>query len=202
MVAVACQWREQAKLVNLTRLKGQAYAFLRTCTPAQRASYPLLVECLRARFTPVNIPSVQTSLFHDRKQRAEESVDEYAQDLQQLFLKAYPRVQQGSSEAEQLGKSVLASQFVAGLRGNIKLKLVGSDGDFDHLLTRARFKEAKDRDLGDHARKPTAKRKLSEAESPGSNSMQQGRRHVRPSVSKSSGHYSTGGFSTGDGDRG
>ena len=34
MVAVACQWSEQAKLVNLTRLKGKAYAFLRTCTPA------------------------------------------------------------------------------------------------------------------------------------------------------------------------
>ena len=188
MVAVACQWSEQAKLVNLTtRLKGQAYAFLRTCTPAQKASYTLLVERLRARFTPVNIPSVQTSLFHDRKQRAGESVDEYAQDLQQLFLKAYPRVQQGSSEAEQLGKSVLASQFVAGLRGNIKLKLAGSDGDFDHLLTRARFEEAKDRDLGDHARKPPNKRKLLEAESPGSNSMHQGRGHVRPSASKSSG---------------
>ena len=102
------------------------------------------MERLRARFTPVNIPSVQTSLFHDRKQRAGESVDEYAQDLQQLFLKAYPQVQQGSSEAKQLGKSVLASQFVAGLRGNIKLKLAGSDGNFDHLLTRARIEEDRD----------------------------------------------------------
>ena len=83
MVAATCQWNEQAKLVNLTtRLKGQVYAFLRTCTPSQKASYPLLVKRLCARFTPVNIPSVQTSLFHDRKQRPGESVDVYAQDLQ------------------------------------------------------------------------------------------------------------------------
>ena len=102
MVAAACQWNEQGKLVNLTtRLKGLAYAFLCTCTPSQKASYPLLVEHLRARFTPVNIPSVQNSLFHDRKQRTGKSVDGYAQDLQQLFQKAYPRVQQGSREAEE-----------------------------------------------------------------------------------------------------
>lgn len=69
MVAVAWQWSEQAKLMNLTiRLKGQAYAFLCTCMPAQTAN-PLIVECLRAKFTSVNIPSVQTSIFHDRKQR-------------------------------------------------------------------------------------------------------------------------------------
>lgn len=30
-----------------------------------------------------------------------------------------------------VGKSVLASHFVAGLLGNIKMKLAGSDGDFD-----------------------------------------------------------------------
>ena len=188
MVAAACQWNEQAKLVNLTtRLKGQAYAFLRTCTPSQKASYPLLVERLRARFTPVNIPSVQTSLFHDRKQRTGESVDVYAQDLQQLFLKAYPRVQQGSREAEQLGKSMLASQFVAGLLGSIKVKLAGSDGDFDQLLTRARFEEARIRDFGEHVGKFSVKPKPSEAGSSQSNSTQQGRGHFCQTTSKSSG---------------
>ena len=36
LVASACNWNEQAKLVNLaTRLKGQAYSFYRACTPDQ-----------------------------------------------------------------------------------------------------------------------------------------------------------------------
>ena len=67
MVAIAWQWSEQAKLMNLKKVEG-AYAFLCTCMPAQTAN-PLIVECLRAKFTSVNIPSVQTSIFHDRKQR-------------------------------------------------------------------------------------------------------------------------------------
>ena len=36
LVAEACQWSDQVNLVNLaTRLKGQAYAFYRSCSPAQ-----------------------------------------------------------------------------------------------------------------------------------------------------------------------
>ena len=43
MVASMCQWSEQVKLVTIaTRLKGEAYAFYRSCTSTQRASYPLL----------------------------------------------------------------------------------------------------------------------------------------------------------------
>ena len=69
LVAEACQWSDQVKLVNLaTRLKGQAYAFYRSCSLAQRASYPALMEALLHRFTPVTIQSVQTSQFHERKQ--------------------------------------------------------------------------------------------------------------------------------------
>ena len=82
LVAEACQWSDQVKLVNLaTRLKGQAYAFYRSCSPAQRASYPALMEALLHRFTPVTIQSVQTSQFHERKQGTSESVDSFAQEL-------------------------------------------------------------------------------------------------------------------------
>ena len=63
------------KLVNLaTRLKGQVYAFYWSCSPAQRASYPVLMEALLHR-------SVQTSQFHKRKQGTSESVDSFAQEL-------------------------------------------------------------------------------------------------------------------------
>ena len=149
LVAEACQWSDQVKLVNLaTHLKGQAYAFYRSCSPAQRASYPALMEALLHRFTPVTIQSVQTCQFHERKQGTSESVDSFAQELRRLFRKAYPSASRGSQEAEEMGKAVLASQFVTGLREDIKAKLAGCDGDLDQLLVKARFEEAKIRDLG------------------------------------------------------
>lgn len=67
------------------------------------------------------------------------------------------------------------------------MKLAGSDGDLDHLLVGDQIGEAKNRDLGDYAGKTTDKWKSSEAESPGSNCMQQGRGHIHQSASKSSG---------------
>ena len=44
LVAGACYWTDQSKLVNLvTRLRGQAYSYYQFCTSEQRSSYPLLV---------------------------------------------------------------------------------------------------------------------------------------------------------------
>ena len=65
-----------------------------------------------------------------------------------MFRKAYPSASRGSQEAEEMGKAVLASQFVTGLREDIKAKLARCDGDLDQLLIKARFEEAKIRDLG------------------------------------------------------
>ena len=58
---------------------------------------------------------IQSELFHDRKQKDGESVNEYAQDLRHLFRKAYRKAQQGSQEAKKMGHSVFAYQFIAGL---------------------------------------------------------------------------------------
>ena len=73
-------------------------------------------------------------------------MDSYAQDLRKLYNKAYLRTH-GSREAEAMGRSVLAYQFVAGLLPYFKSKLVGSDGKFEELLTKARFEEARYRDV-------------------------------------------------------
>ena len=147
LVAGLCGWSDRVKLVNVaTRLKGVAYAFYRSCTASQRASYQQMVDLLTDRFTPVQIQSVQSSLFHDRKQ-TNETVDEYAQDVRRLFYLAYPRAQQATQETEDLGRTVLAYQFVAGLKPNLKSKLAGVEGTFDQLLVKARFEEAKARDL-------------------------------------------------------
>ena len=74
-------------------------------------------------------------------------MDVYAQDLKSLFHKAYPQVQQGGEAAESIGKSVLVSQFVAGLLPALKMKVAGVDGKFDEILVKARFEEAKLREL-------------------------------------------------------
>ena len=55
----------------------------------------------------MRLPAVQSSLFHERKQGTSESVNYYAQELRTLFHKAYPRVYQGTKEAEALGQTVL-----------------------------------------------------------------------------------------------
>ena len=95
LMASTLSWSSQAKLVNLiTRLHGRAYSFFRSCTMEQRTNYCLLVAELRKRFTPVRLPAIQSSLFHDRRQHASESVDHYAQELRTLFHRAYPSVYQ------------------------------------------------------------------------------------------------------------
>ena len=150
LVASACGWGEKTKLVNLTtRLRGQAYAFYRSCTASVRNDYAALTAELKKRFTPVRLQAVQSSQFHEKKQKSSESVDSYAQDVHRLFYKAYPLARQGNQEAEEMGKAVLASQFVSGLLPEIKRKVAGAEGSFDQLLVKARYEEAKLRDLSD-----------------------------------------------------
>ena len=98
------------------------------------------------------------SLFHGRKQGKTECIDQYTQELRHLFSHAYLQSTQGSSEAEAMGKSVLASQFFAGLRPELKKNIAGSDlTSIDELLIKARFQEAKQRDLaGIEQSKPLA----------------------------------------------
>ena len=122
------------------------------------------MEALLRRFTPVTIQSVQTSQLHERKQRPQESVDTFAQDLRQLFWKAYASVSRGSQEAEEMGKAVLASQFLAGLHRDIKAKQAGCDGDLEQLLVKVRFEEAKIRDLGSTGQVSTARKPASTPE--------------------------------------
>ena len=75
MMAGACGWTNQMKLVNLiTRLRGSAYSFFRSCSAQQRSSYELLTKALTKRFTPVYLRSVRSSQFHERKQQSNESV--------------------------------------------------------------------------------------------------------------------------------
>ena len=63
MVAVMCEWSEQAKLVNLVmHLRGPAYSFYHLCSPDQRANYGSLVAALARRFTQVILQAVQATV--------------------------------------------------------------------------------------------------------------------------------------------
>ena len=108
------RWDEHYKLVYLTTaLRGTAKSFYRSYSLAQRSSYCALVAELKKRFTPVRLT---TQLFHDRRQGPQETVDDFAQDLRRLYSQVYAGFTRGTPEAEKVGQTVLASQFVAGLR--------------------------------------------------------------------------------------
>ena len=57
-----------------------------------------------------------------------ESVDDYTQALRKLFKKAYSTVLRGEPEADSMGRTVLANQFVSGLQMELKSKVVGTEG--------------------------------------------------------------------------
>ena len=54
-----------------------------------------------------------------------------------------------------MAKSVLSSQFVSGLRPDLKSKIVGMEGDMDSFLSKARFEEAKEMSFGEETRTPS-----------------------------------------------
>ena len=144
-VSRLARWNDNYKLVYLvTSLRGTAKSFYRSCTATQRSDYGLLIAELTKCFTPVRLPAVQSQMFHDRRQGQKETVDEYAQELRKLYAKAYAAVTRGTAKAEEVGKQVLASQFVT---GELQSKVVGLEGSMDQLVMKARFEEAKRKEL-------------------------------------------------------
>ena len=98
---------------------------------------------------------------------------------------SYPQSHQGSPEAEAMGKAVLASQFVSRLQPEVKRKLAGSDGDIQQLLVRARFEEARLRDLPMAARADKAEsRNAAEQKSGGAKLPQKPQPSTQPVAQK------------------
>ena len=54
-----------------------------------------------------------------------------------------PTILQVGGEAEKMGKSLLSSQFIAGLSDQLKTKMVGCAGVFEEPLAQARFEVAR-----------------------------------------------------------
>ena len=53
-----------------------------------------------------------------------------------------------------MSRSVLEYQFVAGLLPDLKRRVAGMEGNFDHLLSKAQFEEAQRRGLAENTSKP------------------------------------------------
>ena len=126
-------------MVNLTRLQGQTNAFYQICSPGQRAGCASLKSQLAVHCTPVRLQVLHSNQFHQRKQEENDTVDQYAQELRKLFYRAYPRVNHATKEAEGFGRSVLAYQFVNGLKWNLQnpMYVAGVEGDIEQLLLKA-----------------------------------------------------------------
>ena len=60
-------------------------------------------------FTRIHLTAVQAQLFHNRQQQEKETVDLFTQGL----------------NAEIMGQTLLANQYVTGLRPELKRKLIG-----------------------------------------------------------------------------
>ena len=137
-VAKIAGWDQNFKLVHLTAaLRGNAKSFYRSCTAAQKTSYAQLVSTLKKRFTPVKLTALQTQMFHSRRQGANESVDDFAQELRKLYARAYSTTTSSNPEAEKVGQIVLVNQFVSGLRSELQAKVVGVEGGMDEMVARA-----------------------------------------------------------------
>ena len=54
-------------------------------------------------------------------------MEEYAQDLNRLYQRAYLCSERGSADVERMGQTVLAHQFAAGLKPEIRVKVAGHE---------------------------------------------------------------------------
>ena len=165
-IAKLVGWDDHWKLVHLTsNLRDTASSFHHSCSVDVQSNYQALVAALKRRFTPIRLTAIQAQLFHNRQQGENETVDQFAQELRKLYNLAYAGAACEGPQAERMGETLLTNQFVAGLHPELKRKLVGVDGG---LILKARFEEAKGRELPIAAQKPPV-RSLPTSKAPRSN---------------------------------
>ena len=105
-------WDEGRKLnVLLPKLQGKAGEYAFAVLPKKSlSSYEELVSELNSRFRKVEIPRVFASLFHNRVQGENESVQDFAVELRCLYFKAYKHRNKQTREED------LLQRFLSELR--------------------------------------------------------------------------------------
>ena len=114
-VANLAGWDDNWRLTHLTAsLKDVAASFYRSCGGEVRNDYPSLLAAMKRRFTPVYLTAVQTQLFHNRMQGEKESVEQFAQDLRNLFNRAYAQATRDGPQAERMGQHAVGESICCG----------------------------------------------------------------------------------------
>ena len=170
-------WTEQEKLAQLElHLTGRAERLYEVLPADVRESFELALAALHSRLVPVQREALLSAQLMRRRQKADESVESYAQDFEALFERSYGRRPGMDDESKELLRRDL---FVQGLRFKWQEKVLPSAETFADALHQARAAEEQEKQLHRLHREvhPTAPAKKSESVA------QQQPRSGQPSVS-------------------
>ena len=141
------RWSEREKLLQLElRLKGRAERLFEVLSKESKGSFQAVVDGLRKRLAPVRREALVSAQLMKRKQKATETVDQYAQEFETLFDRSYGRREGMDQESKDLLKRDL---FVLGLRMKWQEKVLPSSESFSDCLHQARAAEEQERQLNE-----------------------------------------------------
>ncbi|KAJ8914835.1 hypothetical protein NQ315_014848 [Exocentrus adspersus] len=108
--AVVRNWREEDKATSLiAALRGEALEVLRTTTEAS-PNYATLTSALERRYGDAHLQHVYQAQLRSRRQRFEETLQQYEADISRMVNLAYP-----TAPAEVI-EQLSVSSFIEGLR--------------------------------------------------------------------------------------
>ncbi|KAJ8915474.1 hypothetical protein NQ315_003237 [Exocentrus adspersus] len=108
--AVVRNWREEDKATSLiAALRGEALEVLRTI-PEASLNYAVLTSALERRYGDAHLQHVYQAQLRSRKQRFEETLQQYEADISRMVNLAYP-----TAPAEVI-EQLSVSNFIEGLR--------------------------------------------------------------------------------------
>ncbi len=151
-----CEFERHAQLAGWTgkvkrlqfevHLTGRALKTYDSLPVESRRNYESAKEAWQGKMQPVRLESYRRSQFNSRRQQQDESVSDFALDLQRLMEKAYARHNLDS----ELRDKILLGQFEQGLLTTWKRHLKYPLETFEDALQQARLAEAvEDQLIGD-----------------------------------------------------
>ena len=111
MIARYAGWSQRLQAIHLVKsLVGGARTILADMTSSQMEDLPRLVAALERRYMPREKVPAYRALFNGRRQQLKESVQDYAEELRLLAMRAFPVESVESREMR------LVDKFVEGLQ--------------------------------------------------------------------------------------
>ncbi len=139
------RWDERCKLVQFElHLVDRAERLYEVLPVEVRKSYKDAVGALRKRLHPVKQEALMSARLMKRKQKQQETVDEYAQDFEHLFEQSYGQRPGMDGDSKRLLKRDL---FVQGLLLRWQMKVLPSAKSFENALHQARLAEEQEKQL-------------------------------------------------------